>query len=255
MTVDFPTHTIISIVVVMVALAIGVWFSLSQTLKQLPIAPGPKWAWRWGIALVLIVWLFIRLALAITPPGGAVLGTPYVVAFLVVRTSIGTVPLLISRTFRQLVQAIPTTWLVGLHVIRMGGSLFLALFDMKLLPAEFALPAGYGDMTVGLLALALVYMLAQRQPYAHRLVRGWVALGLLDFIVALITGTSYIAPFAARLAASGGSLLYLNYVLLIPTFGVPLFTLLHIYTLFQLSSDRVTNQPTLESPIQSPISS
>jgi hypothetical protein len=71
--------------------------------------------------------------------------------------------LLISPTFRQLVRAIPETWLVGIHTIRVAGFLFLALMDMGLLPAEFALSASYGDMIVGLLALAMVYLLAKRK--------------------------------------------------------------------------------------------
>jgi hypothetical protein len=85
----------------------------------------------------------------------------------------GILPLLISPTFRQIVRAVPETWLVGIQAIRVAGFLFLALMDMKLLPAEFALPAGYGDVTVGLLALGMVYLLANRKPYARALAIGW----------------------------------------------------------------------------------
>ncbi len=144
--------------------------------------------------------------------------------FLVLGTLAGILPLLISPVFRQIVRAIPETWLVGIQAIRVAGFLFLALMDMRLLPAEFALPAGYGDVTVGLLALGAI---------------GWNALGLLDLVSALTTGIIYIGPFAAQVAASGGSPLYLNYVLIIPSFGVPLFALLHVYSLFQILSARV----------------
>ncbi len=159
--------------------------------------------------------------------------------FLVLGTLAGILPLLISPVFRQIVRAIPETWLVGLQAIRVAGFLFLALMDMRLLPAEFALPAGYGDITVGLLALGVVYLLANRKPYARALAIGWNALGLLDLVSALTTGIIYIGPFAAQVAASGGSPLYLNYVLIIPSFGVPLFALLHVYSLFQILSARV----------------
>src|SRR5262249_7585979 len=119
------------------------------------------------------------------------------------------------------------------------GFVFLALLDMKLLPAEFALPAGYGDMIVGLLALAVVYSLAKRKPYARAFTIAWNILGLLDFTTALTTGNIYLAPFASQLAASGISPLYLNYVLIVPTFAVPLLTVLHLYSLVQMLSPHV----------------
>jgi hypothetical protein len=114
---------------------------------------------------------------------------------------------------------------------------------MRLLPAEFALPAGYGDITVGLLALGMVYLFAKRKPYAPTLATLWNTLGLLDFVSALASGIAFIGPFAAQLAAHGTSPLYLNYVLIVPAFGVPLYTLLHIYSLFQLISAR-SGKPT-----------
>ena len=239
MSIGFPTNTVIWILATMIGVAAGTWLSLSEALSQLPMAQHIKRNWRWGVAILLIAWLLVRLALAVRPPNGAVLTTPFVVGFIVFGVSVGTLPLLISPVFRQIVRTIPETWLVGIHAIRVAGFLFLALLDMYLLPAHFALPAGYGDMTVGLLALVVVYLLTKRNPYACTLAIGWNLLGLLDFIVALTTGITYIGPFAAQLATSAVSLGYLNYVLIIPTFGVPLFTLLHIYSLFQMLSSPV----------------
>jgi membrane protein implicated in regulation of membrane protease activity len=66
----------------------------------------------------------------------------------------------------------------------------------------------------------------------------WNVLGLIDLGVALATGGTYIARFAPQLVAAGISPLYLNYVLIIPTFGVPLFILLHVYSLIQIASPR-----------------
>jgi hypothetical protein len=243
-----------AIIAAMIAASAGVWFSLAYTLRQLPLASHVGRRWRWGAAIVLLTWLLVVLAVAMNPPGDAVLGAPYVIAFLGLGLLAGLLPLLLSPTFRQIVRAIPATWLVGIHAIRLLGFLFLALMDMHLLPAEFALPAGYGDITVGLLALGMVYLLAQRKPYARALGIGWNLLGLLDFAGALTTGILYIGPFAAQLAASGVSPLYVNYVLIVPSFGVPLYTLLHIYSLFQLVSARVgKTTPGLEGPLHPPV--
>lgn len=72
---------------------------------------------------------------------------------------------------------------------------------MGRLPAAFALPAGYGDMAVVLLALATVGALLRKKPYARSLAFGVNALGLLDFVSALGTGVSSIGPFAIQLQA------------------------------------------------------
>jgi hypothetical protein len=203
MAIGFPTNTVIAIIAAMIGASATSWFSLTHGLRQLPLAPHVGRRWRWGAAIVFLTWLLVVLAVAVNPPGGAVLGAPYVIAFLGLGLLAGLLPLLLSPTFRQIVRAIPATWLIGIHAIRLLGFLFLALMDMHLLPAEFALGAGYGDITVGLLALGMVYLLAQRKPYARALGIGWNLLGLLDFAGALATGILYIGPFAAQVAASG----------------------------------------------------
>ncbi len=251
MSVGFPTNTVILIVAAMIGTGVGSWFVLSQALQRVPVAPAVRWRWRWGAAIVLGLWLLGRLALAVNPPGGAVLSREWNIGFLVIGLVVGLLPLLFSSVFRQILQAIPATWLVSLHAIRLAGFGFLALLDMKLLPAGFALPAGYGDMTVGLLTLGVVYLLARHKPYARALAIGWNMLGLLDLVSALTTGLLYIGPFATQLAASGVSPLYLNYVFLIPTFGVPLFISLHLYSLFQLLSGSVGEmKPSVEVPVR-----
>ncbi len=250
MSIGFPMNTVILIVAVTIGTGVGAWFIVSQALERLEGAPAIKRGWRWGVALILGLWLLIRLAFAVNPPGGAVLGREVNIGFIVVGLLIGLLPLLLSPFFRQLIRAMPATWLVGLHTIRLEGFVFLALLDMKLLPAGFALPAGYGDMTVGLLALGLVYLLARQKPYARTLAIGWNLLGLLDLVSALTTGVLYIGPFAAQLAAAGISPLYLNYVFLIPDFVVPLLAALHFYSLFQLLSGNVGEvRPRGEAPV------
>jgi hypothetical protein len=249
MTFGFPTNTIIAIVAAMLGTGAGVWFNLVAGLRQLAVAPRVEQRWRWGIAAILSTWLVVVLAVAWIAPGNTVVGAPYIATFLTLGLLAGTLPLLISPTFRQLVRAIPTTGLIGMHAIRVLGILFLALLDMRLLPAEFALPAGYGDIAVGLLALGMVYLFAKRKPYAPTLAIGWNALGLLDFVSALASGIAFIGPFATQLAVHGTSPLYLNYVLIVPAFGVPLYTLLHIYSLFQLISARAGKPtPGLDTP-------
>ncbi len=245
MSIGFPTNTVILIIAAMVGTGIGSWLILSEGLAKLQVAPRIKARWRWGAAIVLSIWLLARLVPAATQ--SSVAPAAVNIAFPVVALLIGIMALLLSPVLRQSIRAVPTTWMSAIHAIRIGGYLFLALADMKLLPAEFAVPAGYGDMVVALLALGIVYLLVRGKTYTRPLMIAWNLLGLLDFAVALTTGGIYIAPFAAHLAASGVSLTYLNFVLIIPTFGVPLFAVLHIFSLYRLWSEHA------QEPVQASV--
>ncbi len=255
MSIVFPTNTVIMTIATMIAAGAASWLILGRGLREIPLAPHVKHLWRWGAAVLLTAWLLARLELAANPPGDAVLATQFLITFTLLGLGLiaGILPLLISPTFRRLIRSVPETWLVGAHTIRVAGFLFLALMDMNLLPAEFALSAGYGDMITGLLAFGMVYLLAKRKAYARALVIAWNVLGLLDFISALTLGGMYIVPFSEQVAASGISLLYLNFVLVVPSFGVPLYALLHLYSLFQMLSRRVNEtKQGVEATAQTP---
>ena len=164
MTLGFPTNTVAAIIAAMIGAGVGAWFSVAYGLRQLPFAPRILRRWRWGAAMVIFPWLLVVVATAVIAPGNTVVGAPYIITSLGLGLLAGMLPLLISPTFRQLIRAIPATWLIGIHTIRILGFLFLALMDMHLLPGAFALPAGYGDITVGLLALGLVYLFTTWKP-------------------------------------------------------------------------------------------
>jgi hypothetical protein len=140
MAISFPTNTVVAIIAAMIAASIGAWFSLARGLRQLPVAPGVQRRWRWGAAIVLLTWLLVVVALAVYPPGGAVLEAPYITAVLGLGLLAGLLPLLLLPTFRQIILAIPAEWLIGIHAIRLLGFLFLALMDMRLLPAALRFP-------------------------------------------------------------------------------------------------------------------
>jgi hypothetical protein len=239
MSIGFPTLIVSLILVLTIGTAFGFWLILSEGLAKIRIAQRVKNVWRWTAAIVLIGWLLVYLSLAVNPPSGAVLASSVTLPFVVLGTLAGILPFLVSPVFRQIVRAIPETWPVGIHAIRVFGSIWFALGDMKLIPPEFAIPSGIGDMVVGLLALWMVYLLVKRKPYARTLVIGWNLLGVLDFALALTTGLTFIRPYAALVAASGVSTLYLNYVFLVPTVAIPLLTALHFYSLVQMLSGRV----------------
>src|SRR6266496_3401423 len=73
-------------------------------------------------------------------------------------------------------------WLVLFHVTRLfAGAYFLVLCQRGELPCGFARPAGWGDIIVAVLALAVVS--ATRTRFAKMLLLVWNMLGLIDIIL------------------------------------------------------------------------
>lgn len=149
----------------------------------------------------------------------AVLGA-FVVALLAAR-----IPVL-----RQILAAPGTTSrLAWPHAVRVLGVLFLIAMAQGMLPAVFALPAGLGDMAVGVSALLLM----------RRWTRGgaiWVnVFGLVDLVVALTLG--FLGGLSAHpiLAVTPSTVaMTLLPLTLIPTAVVPLDSALHVLSLIRL---------------------
>jgi hypothetical protein len=163
------------------------------------------------------------------PPAGfglAVL-TP-VVAFLVWFAS--------SSGFRQFLLSLNPLALTLVQSVRIAGIVFLALATYKILPAHFALSAGWGDIIIGATAPFAALVLANP---AHR--RGfifWQFLGIADLVNALALGTlsGVIDPHGISTAAM--TVLPMSYI---PTFAVPVFLMLHIISIAQARRWPATN--------------
>jgi len=236
---NFPTHTVVLIVVLSVVLAVISWFVLAQGLSQSTISRVSQRSVLTIAGAIFVIWFVLRLGLAVYTVNGARLSTPAVIGLTAIGLFIGLLPLLWS-SFRQAISAIPMTWLIAIHTLRFaGGSNFLTLLDANLLPRNFALPAGYGDIFVALLSLIVIYVIATNRPNARGWVTVWLIIGFLDFISAFATGGTFLEPFAAQLASSGGPASVINFVLLIPTFIVPILASIQFYVIYQLLSSPV----------------
>lgn len=137
----------------------------------------------------------------------------------------GTLPRL-----RQWLLALDLRWMVALHLTRFVGIYFLYLYyRYDALPRAFAVPGGWGDIVVAMLALVLL-VAAGRLELRRRLVGAWNALGLLDILFVVAT--------AARLAfanpPSMNALLHLPLSLLV-TFLVPLIIAGHVVVFWRLA--------------------
>jgi hypothetical protein len=121
--------------------------------------------------------------------------------------------------------------LVALHVTRViAGADFLVRFRDGELPYAFAVPAGWGDIMVGVLALSLLATASAATAGGRRLYAAWNVLGLVDI--------AYVVATATRLGiADPGSLRALLRLplSLLPTFLVPLIIATHALLVVRLA--------------------
>ncbi len=127
---------------------------------------------------------------------------------------------------RTWVEALEPSALVLLHTTRFVGIYFLLLYRRGMLPYDFAVRGGWGDIIVATLALAVCFW-----PLApdkrRRLMVIWNVVGTLDLLFVLAT--------AGRLGLAGDPLMWNLTMLplsLLPTFLVPLLLATH-FILFQ----------------------
>lgn len=135
----------------------------------------------------------------------------------------------------RLIEAVPQQWLVGVQLYRVLGAVFVVLFAAGELPGLFALPAGLGDLAVGLLAPLIARSWVRRPRESAGAVWSWNTLGLADLAVALATGfATSPSPFQIAAVANPNDLISAFPLVLIPVFLVPLSVLLHLASLAKL---------------------
>jgi hypothetical protein len=133
-----------------------------------------------------------------------------------------------SEKFRQFTLSLNPQVLTLAQSWRIVGFTFVLLEARGVLPAIFALPAGYGDMAIGMTATLVAWKLAN--PTRRNSFILWQLLGIMDLVTAVSLGTT------ARLISPDGPSMVAMTVLplsLVPTFLVPLFLILHVICIAQ----------------------
>lgn len=195
-----------------------------------PVATGTAWA----IAVVLVAWFAIVVRIGasggfVTPPGAPPLpiligvAAP-IAAFLAAYW--------LSPPFREFVLAADLRLLTGIQAWRFAGFGFLALYAHGVLPGLFALPAGLGDMAIGITAPWILVALIRDPGFAGgKTFVVWNLLGMLDLVVAVGTG-GLSSQFGVAGEISIRPMAQLPLVL-IPAYIVPILFMLHLAALFQ----------------------
>ncbi len=221
----FPQELTIPMIGAPITMLILVWLIFTHAAKRL--VPSLL------IGAFLLCWLVVALSI---PQNGFLFKLSLFplpnIGLLFVPIIIGLTVLSKSSTFQKIVDDTYQPWLVGVQVTRAMGVVFLSLYARGLMPAEFALPAGIGDVIIGATAPFVALILFFNQSFGRKIAIVWNSVGFLVLIASIVLGFSTSpTPYQVLALDNPNNLLFDFPLALVPTFAVPLSLLLHIFSL------------------------
>lgn len=214
-------------------LLFGVWRALLATGKP----PTNVFGVVLRLGSVLFGWLAVALFLGWLGifRSAADRPFPYIALAIGVPILIGALLIRGSRSVREIIDAVPQSWLVGFQFYRVVGVTFLILYAAGMLPGIFALPAGFGDTFVGLTAVVVAMGCARYHYKYDPFVALWNCLGVADLVVAMATGF-FSAPSRFQIFSlhAPNFLIGSFPLVMIPIYAVPLSMVLHLASLTKL---------------------
>lgn len=178
---------------------------------------------------VVLIWFFVALGFSVS--GALAANRP---TLLVAAAISG--PVLLFATNTRLGRAafggladLSLAALIAVQTSRVIGVVFVVAWTEGALPAGFALPAGLGDVAIGVAAPFVAAAVAAGKPFAGRLALAWNLLGLADLALAVALGVLHSGSPLGVLATFPTSDAIVHYPLsLVPTVAVPLAIILHL---------------------------
>lgn len=219
-----------------VAMIAATLFGLNRALVRADWPARERVRVMQATAVVVIAWFAVAAGLAwIGAFEGAADRPPTIQFGILIPIAVGALLIWRSPTASRIIDAVSQQWLIGVHAFRALGAIFLVLYVGGMMPGLFALPAGLGDVLVTGLAPVVAWAHARNPRSSTGLVAVWNILGITDFVVATVMGFAT-GPSPLQLAAfDNPNILIAQFPLvLIPTFLVPLWTVLHIASLTKL---------------------
>ena len=120
-----------------------------------------------------------------------------------------------------------TSLLIAVQTYRIGGIAFLWGMTQGILDPAFAIPAGVGDLLIGLTAIPFAIFLWKGYSWSKYSLVAWSVLGIADLVNAITLGRITSPDFSSSTMATFPWIL-------VPTVGVPLGLALHGITLYRL---------------------
>jgi hypothetical protein len=221
---------------IVIAILSGLWVALKRAM----LPPRTRVTTWLAVAVPLVAWLALiwtAAAAGVFEVGRSRL--PLVPLAVVLPLAIALTFLMSSRRIAAAIDAAPVSWLVGLQAYRVLGANFVVLWLFGAIPGEFALPAGIGDVLVGLLALPAALYVASGASRGRVVALLWNLLGIADLVQAVTLGILSSPGPLQRLGLDRPNLLTSSYpTVMTPTFAVPLSLILHSLALWQLWRSR-----------------
>ena len=185
---------------------------------------------RWSLLLIMAGWFLLSLFVGETELL-SVLPAYFIPLTVGGLSAILILGFLLSKPLRRCLYGFDLRLFVALHLVRFVGIYFLVLNARGLLPREFALPAGWGDVVVALGALVLLGNERLRQT--KWILLGWNIVGLIDILVVVKIAGAIILE--RRELMSVMTHLPLSFL---PTMVVPLIIFSHVVIFGGLQSAR-----------------
>ena len=184
---------------------------------------------------VLFAWLAATLILAWSGVFETALNQPfpYIAVAIMLPILAGALLIRHSESVKSMIDAVPQSQLVAVQFYRVVGATFLVLYATGRLPSVFALPAGWGDVFVGITALLVAFESMQNRGRA--LVAMWNWFGIADLVVAVGTGfLSAPTRFQIFSLDAPNTMIGSFPLVMIPIFAVPISFILHLASLTKL---------------------
>jgi hypothetical protein len=146
-----------------------------------------------------------------------------------------------SKGLRSVTDLAPSSWLVAMQAFRVVGFLFLVALAWGKIPAEFALPAGIGDVLVGLDAPFVALALRRGGRNARTWAIVWNAFGMLDLVTAVTLGVLTSPGPTHVLALSNPNTAISTFPFVgVPSLMAPFWLFIHVVTLRKLRLESKT---------------
>lgn len=187
-----------------------------------------------AVALLLGLWFFIALAVSAS---GFLYGVPAPILGAIngLLITLSLLTIYFVQPIHRRVMNLDLRWLIQYHVVRFVGIAFLVFHAKGIIPPEFAVVAGWGDIAVAVTAILVAgFALPISTPARWRIVLLWNLFGLVDILYVLKTGVGlgiqnpeqmiWITTFPFSL---------------LPTFIVPLIIVTHILVFVRLRQLRI----------------
>ena len=226
----------------LIAITIPIFLIAHLVKKGMMKSAGPKQAsfhFYWIIGFYFLYLLFVTIACFnglfaqnSLPPRIMVLTAFPLLAFYIILI------LNLSAT-KRIIKSLELSDLVRVHIFRLIGSFFVIMGLYGTVPQTFAFTAGFGDIFIALISIAVTATLVRQKPYALKLTWIWNTFGLIDILL-----TSFLAFWFTKQNIETGSL-GVNVLTefpfcFIPSFAPATIIFLHLCTYKKLLSHPTT---------------